>query len=187
MFTQVACGLPVVGLKERYIQHTTVAILYWEFLACWDLLKEHARKPRKTSPGDQETSLPSPPSIGVFRERWSEVWSKYIKIRQKTEHSQCNTCFRLMQVIADSSRPIQARKDAARALLQHHHDQYLDRTIYWNLRLASQMDGDILVVIIDAMDKAKFCWPTWPFDWRPKELDKLFRHPQLIKSQVTDD
>ena len=36
-------------------------------------------------------------------------------------------------------------------------NQYLDHTIYWNLRLASQMLGDVLVLIIDAMDKAKFC------------------------------
>ena len=181
MLTQAARGLPVVGLRERYIQHTTVGILYWEFLAAWDTLKEHARKPKpkqetKAPTDDQETSLPSPPGIGVFRERWSEVWSKYIGIRQKTEHAQCNTCFRLMQIIAETSQTMQARKDAARALRQHHHDQYLDRTIYWNLRLASQMMGDILVLIIDAMDKAKFCWPAWPFDRRPKELEKLFRH-----------
>jgi len=182
MLTQAARGLPVVGLRERYIQHTTVGILYWEFLAAWDTLKEHARKtkPKQETRGpadDQETSLPSPPGIGTFRQRWSEVWSKYIKIRQKTEHAQCNTCFRLREIIADPNQTMQARKDAAKALRQHHHDQYLDRTIYWNLRLASQMMGDILVLIIDAMDKAKFCWPAWPFDRRPKELEKLFRHP----------
>ena len=179
MLTQAARGLPAVGLQERYIQHTTPGILYWEFLAVWDTLKEHARKPaketRRPGAGDQETSLPSPPSIGTFRGRWNEVWSKYIKIRQRTEHSQCNTCFRLAKIVADPNLPMQARKDAARNLRQHHHDQYLDRTIYWNLRLASQMLGDVLVLIIDAMDKAKFCWPAWPFDRRPKELEKLFR------------
>ena len=44
MLTQAACGSPVVGLRERYIQHTSPGILYWEFLASWDTLKEHARK-----------------------------------------------------------------------------------------------------------------------------------------------
>ena len=70
---------------------------------------------------------------------------------------------------------MQARKDAARDLRAHHRDQYLDRQIYWNLRLASQMYSDVLVLIIDAMDKAKFAWPAWPFDRRPKELEHLCR------------
>ena len=77
------------GLQERYIQHTTPGILYWEFLAVWDTLKGHARKPAKA--GDQETSLPSPPSIQVFRRRWNEVWSKYIKIRLEANRWQATS------------------------------------------------------------------------------------------------
>ena len=41
MLTKAAGGAPCVGLRERYIQHTTISILYWQFLAAWETLKEH--------------------------------------------------------------------------------------------------------------------------------------------------
>ena len=38
MLTKAAADAPCVGLRERYIQHMTVSILYWQFLAAWDLV-----------------------------------------------------------------------------------------------------------------------------------------------------
>ncbi len=38
--TAAANGNPPLGLRERYIQHTTLSILYWHFLATWDTLKD---------------------------------------------------------------------------------------------------------------------------------------------------
>jgi hypothetical protein len=37
----------------------------------------------------------------------------------------------------------------------------LQLRIYWGMRLASQLYGFILCIIIDAMDKTKFAWPRW--------------------------
>lgn len=48
-------------------------------------------------------------------------------------------------------RPV--TQEAATIMRKHHSDQYQDRVLYWNLRLASRVKGDVLVIIIDAMDK----------------------------------
>jgi len=73
-------------------------------------------------------------------------------------HAQCTVCFKLQAVMADSAQSIECRRQAAKELQEHHRAQYRDRLLYWNLRLASQCDSDVLVIIIDAMDKAKFAW-----------------------------
>ena len=91
------------------------------------------------------------------------------------EHAQCNLCFKLQRIIEDAKRPLQERRDAAACLRRHHQEQYLDRTLYWNLRFASQCYNDILVIIIDSMDKAKFAWPSWPWERRPHDLADLLR------------
>ena len=181
MLTLAACGAPAVGLRERYIQHTTMSILYWQFLATWETIKEYTQEaPGKGAKGQRskrakEQILAKPPCFGTFKTRYIDVWSKYIKIRQPTEHAQCNTCFQLQQIILDNSKPLEVRRDAATQMHKHHREQYTDRVLYWNLRLASQVQGDILVIIIDAMDKAKFAWPRWPWDRRPKDLEALHR------------
>jgi len=90
-------------------------------------------------------------------------------------HAQCTVCFKLQAVMADSAQSIECRRQAAKELQEHHRAQYRDRLLYWNLRLASQCDSDVLVIIIDAMDKAKFAWPRWPWHRRPKDLAEVIR------------
>jgi len=183
MLTAAADGLPAVGLRERHIQHTKLSILYWQFLATWDTLKDMAEvkasplgRKSQASPGSQigELNRP-PPCYTTFVERYKTVWKHYIKIRTPTEHAQCTVCFKLQAVIADSAQSIECRRQAAKELQEHHRAQYRDRLLYWNLRLASQCDSDVLVIIIDAMDKAKFAWPRWPWHRRPKDLAEVIR------------
>lgn len=172
MLTAAAAGGPVVGLRERYIQHTTVSILYWQFLATWDTLK--GQVPEHRGKGAEE-KLGQPPCYNTFRARYKEVWRHYLKIRQPTEHAQCIFCFRMQRIIMDGSQSLEARREAAAAMQKHQRDQYTDRALYWNLRLASQVHGDVLVIIVDAMDKAKFAWPRWPWERKPKDLADLCR------------
>jgi len=182
MLTAAADGLPVVGVRERYIQSTKLSILYWQFLATWETLKDMAEL--KTSPLGR-TSGPQvsqcgpfhcpPPCYTTFVQRYNTVWKHYIKIRTPTEHAQCTVCFRLQAIIADGTKTIECRRQAAQELQEHHRAQYRDRLLYWNLRLASQCESDVLVIIIDAMDKAKFAWPRWPWHRRPHDLDDIIR------------
>ena len=68
---------------------------------------------------------------------------------------------------------------AHRHLREHIRCTYLDRQIYWNLRSASRGYQDVLVIIIDAMDKTKFAWPRWPFSQVPHDLAGIVR-PRLV-------
>ena len=69
--------------------------------------------------------------------------------------------------------------DAARHLREHIRVTYLDRQIYWNLRFASRGFCDVLVIIIDSMDKTKFAWPRFSFPRRPHDLGDLIR-PRIV-------
>ncbi len=86
--------------------------------------------------GAEETT--NPPCYSTFRARYKEVWYRYIKIRGKCEHAQCTYCWELHKVIQDSGKSLDARREAASRLRQHHRDQYLDRVLYWNLRFRAR-------------------------------------------------
>jgi hypothetical protein len=73
------------------------------------------------------------------------------------------------------SNSVAEKLDAARHLRENIRVTYLDRQIYWNLRLASRCYQDVLVIIIDSMDKTKFAWPRYPWGRRPHELGDLVR------------
>jgi hypothetical protein len=74
---------------------------------------------------------------------------------------------------------VAAKINFARLLRQHIRDQYQDRLIYWGLRFASRQYQDVLVIIVDSMDKTKFAIPRYDFPEHPKELETLIR-PKLI-------
>ena len=117
------------------------------------------------------------PSYGTFRRRYNEVWDKYLIIRKASQHAQCQTCWELQQKI-NQRGSMQAKLKAVRDLGQHYADQYADRCLYWALRHASRMRDNVLVIIIDSMDKAKFAWPRYPWPRLPKDLEGLIR-PRL--------
>ena len=106
------------------------------------------------------------------------MWQKYLRIRKCSQHAQCTTCFELQRQMHGARNSIQSRLTAARALQIHYRDQYADRCLYWSMRHASRLRENVLVIIIDSMDKTKFAWPRYP--WRtPKELSDFIR-PRLV-------
>lgn len=161
----VACNTKVLGLPMRYLPHQRVSDLYWQYQAWWDNLKAN---------GHIATDLPC---YKTFLRRWS-LWQKRLKFRKSSQHAQCNVCYKLQAVLHSHGTGWGEKVQAARELRQHYRDQYLDRCLYWSLRWFSRHSSEVLVIIIDSMDKAKFAWPRW-IGRTPKTMDKLFR-PKLV-------
>ena len=128
----LACDGAVVGLPVRFLQHSTLYALYWQFLAHWEALQSSGRLEVKES-GCQGST----PSFPTFSRRWTSVWRFYLKFRKSSAHSQCNTCFKYQQVMFERGSTVAERLDAARHLQEHIRVTYLDRQIYWNLRFVS--------------------------------------------------
>ena len=182
----LAASASVIGLPKRFLPHGKVHDLYWVFLAAWDLVHQpHTCSGVQESECDQPLpTVPTPPSWPTFWRRWTQVWSHHLSFRKASQHSQCQTCFELQQELHARKNPLDRRVLAARTLRQHYHHQYLDRCIYWSLRLASQRDWDVLCIIIDSMDKSKFAWPRWQFDRVPKRLETLNRPRMVLTAAI---
>lgn len=178
MLTVAADGKDI-GLPMRFLGHNTLHALYWCFRAHWSALQDHGSLEDIHGRQGRPNVGAECPSFSTFRRRWDAVWSYYLKFRKSSQHAQCDTCFKLQQVIEDRKGNLVAKWNAATELRQHYRDTYLDRQIYWNLRLASRSHGNVLTLIIDSMDKAKFAWPRWSFAVRPHELADL-RRPRAV-------
>lgn len=168
-----------VGLPMRYLPHGNSRQLYWMFLTALDVQEEVRRVTGTGSEGPGSKGKRQPPSYPTFWRRWAQVWSKYMRFRKSSQHSQCNRCFELTRDMHDTSLTMVERMHAAKALRQHYNDSYLDRCIYWALRYESRVQSDILCIIIDSMDRTKFAWPRWPFSKMPKYLEGVAR-PRLV-------
>ena len=171
----------VVGLRRGFQPHARLHDLAWLILAAWDTVRPNVQESR--GPGTEESDTPpmmqTPPGWATFWRRWKQVWSSYLRFRKVSQHAQCQTCFELQQELHSRKNTLERRLQAARRLREHYRHQYLDRCIYWSLRLASQRSWDVLRIIIDSMDKSKFAWPRWPFDRVPERLDGMNR-PRLV-------
>lgn len=158
----VASATKVTGLPVRYIQHCNVSDLYWQLVAAWDVHAQHV--------GGNNSFESGCPHYSTFLRRWRSKWEGTLKMRKSSQHSQCQTCFEL-QMKLRSQASWEDKLQAARDLRQHYTLQYEDRCLYWSFRWVSRMGGDILCIIIDGMDKAKFSWPRWPFQRLPKDME----------------
>lgn len=121
----------VIGLPRRYLPHGCPKSLYWMFVS-----EEQARDEMFDGYGVQGTELKKKqiPSYTTFWRRWSQVWSKYLKMRKESQHSQCNLCFKLERDLHNGMLPGHQRLQAAEALRRHYHEMYLNRCIYWAMR-----------------------------------------------------
>ena len=166
----VATTAAPAGLPIRFLQHGRLHDLYWLFLGSWQVLQEHGR-------GVLESWCPAGdrPSFVTFWRRWKTVWHRYLRFRKCSEHSQCQTCFDLQQLMHQGRASLTEKLNAANALRVHHQQQYLDRCISWSLRWFSRRHQGVLCIIIDSPDKTKFAWPRWSFSRTPKSLDPLIR------------
>jgi len=98
--------------------------------------------------------------ITTFRQVWRSGWDKVLRFRSTSAHAQCRRCQALKTKIkhADS---IEMHASYCGLLLRHLEAQWLDRKVYWSLRTRSKTQQDILVGIVDGMDKSKFMFPRW--------------------------
>jgi len=175
----LASSALVVGLPRRFLPHARVHDLYWLFLASWDTVCPYLES---KSLGVQESAaspaMIAAPSWTTLWRCWNQTWSRYLSFRKSSQHAQCQTCFELQQELHARKNTWARRAQAAKSLREHCRQQYLDRCIYWSLRMSSQQGSDVLCIIIDSMDQ-KNAWPRWPFDRVPKRLETLDR-PKLV-------
>lgn len=167
----VACSTQVLGLPTRYFQYCRLSDLYWQFLSASDLHQANHNMFDKT------------PSFATFSRCWFDKWRKVLHPRKASQHAQCQTCWQLQQTFRSRTVSWGEKLQAARDLRAHYRLQYEDRCLYWSLRWASRLGTDILVIIIDSMDKTKFAWPKWPFRRIPKNLETVHR-PRLCLNAV---
>ena len=197
-----------IGLPCRFLPNMPLIHFYWLLVSSWDNVQAlthfpvskssahgaESRSSRSSANGAESRSSRSSangaesrssaaesswgvPSYNTFRRRYAQVWERHLIVRKASQHAQCQTCWDLQQRINKRSS-MRDKLEAVRALGQHYADQYADRCLYWALRHASRMRDNILVVIIDAMDKAKFAWPRLPWGRLPTSLAGLIR-PRL--------
>ena len=169
----VASAASVIGLAVRYLPHVTLADLYAQFNAAWEAQVASA-----------SGGFPAIPSFTTFCRRWSTRWRKVLRMRKSSQHAQCQTCFDLQKQLRGAASSWGAKLQAARDLRQHYNDQYMDRCLYWSMRHMSRYGSDILCIIIDSMDKAKFAWPRWPFERLSKELSSLNRPRTVLTAAI---
>ena len=171
----VACqGVATPGVPVRYLQHGRLHDLYWLFLAQWDLVSVQGQEPEECV---------VPPSYTLFWRRW-QVWKRFLRFRKSSQHAQCQTCWELHQRMHKHNNTWHNRLEAARALRVHYHNQYLDRCIYWSLRFASRSFWDVLCIIIDTVDKAKFAWPRWGYGRVSKKMENLHRPRTVLTAAM---
>ena len=152
-----------IGVQKIYLTHSTVTSLYWLMLA--------------TIEDDAEDQ--SVPSTTVFHLVWHTTWKKFLGFRKTSTHSECKSCFEYRQMMRKKYEAPHVRMNAAREWRLHLRSAYHDRLIYWWCRYASRHSMDVLTIIIDSMDKAKFAWPQYPWGRTDKTLHS-FRRPRLV-------
>ena len=172
------------GIVHRWLPHGTLMDLWWQFLAWCSVLSTTINTARESS--CPESSMESSrdekkpwPSWMTFWRRWTQVWSYVLTFRKSAMHADCNTCFKFREAISRPGDEFAHRYSLACQWRAHLRDQYHDRLIYWSLRWASRAYKDVLVIIIDSMDKSKVAWPQYTFSRKPHELDGVVR-PRIV-------
>ena len=157
---------PVLGLPRRYLPHGTPSDLFWMFVS-W--CQNHL---------DSDYHADKVPSYSTFWRGWQK-WKLHLKPRKSSQHAQCNTCFELQKDIHQHKGDWGSKVRAGRALREHYRHQFQDRCIYYCTRYLSRANRDVLTIIIDTVDRAKFAWPHWPWGRVSKEIAGLNR-PRLV-------
>ena len=172
-----------VGLPVRYLPHNPLIHHYWVFVSSWAHILASAQfdpqRGSSSNPHSRVSGFIPCPSYKTFNRRYQQVWERYLRIRKWSQHAMCNTCYMLQQQMHGAKKSMQVRLTTARALRQHYQDQYADRCLYWALRHASRVFDNVLVIIIDSMDKTKFAWPRYPWPRISKDVGGIPR-PRLI-------
>jgi len=172
-----------VGLRRRFLQNSCLSHLYWLFLAGFERPGVQTSLSDDSGSDDDGTvqvehGRPALPSFSTFKRAWHQSWSQLLVFRSTSQHAECKTCFEARERIHAPGTSMADRLVLARQWKEHLRLQYHDRAIYWYCRYASRQKLNVLTIIIDSMDKAKFAWPMYPWHKVSKELD--IRRPRLV-------
>ena len=168
-----------IGVSRRYLPHAHLSHLFWLFRSGFASSGVPVSSDTDSDSDSCAPVAPRVPSFPTFWRVWSSTWCKYLRFRKSSQHAECLTCFEARTKINDPKMSIGARLDVARQWKQHLRDQYHDRAIYWYCRCASRRRLDVLTIIIDTMDRAKFAWPQFPWHKVDKRLESM-RRPRLV-------
>ena len=99
----------------------------------------------------------------VFWNVFTHDFKDKLAFRSKRQHSVCPVCMKhkmLLKTLAHDS----AARNRQRIMYDNHlKRQYMDRRVYWALRASSRLMSNIICLIIDGIDQAKFGWPRAEF------------------------
>lgn len=123
--------------------------------------------------------LAKPPGLTTFHRRWFTVWRHVLRIRKSSQHAECSICFKFRQLLRSTRKTLDDKLEIAHQWRHHLYWQYCDRCVYWSLRWGSRMKEDVLVIIIDALDRSKFMLPKYRFQRKSSTLDGL-RRPRVV-------
>ena len=95
-------------------------------------------------------------SYTTFKRVWRKTFSQILAFRPFGTHSCCTDCS-LHQAKIRSAQNAKEKEEASRDYRRHLRSQWKDRQLYWKVREKSkQLDGDLLTIIVDGADQAKF-------------------------------
>lgn len=115
-------------------------------------------------------------SFKLFWQVWCSDFHQ-IKIRKGFKHHCCTVCLKHKALIRQLAHDVKSREKQRFLWQRHINSQYDDRRHYWHLRGQSRLHKREVVIIIDAADQAKFCWPR-SSAFRAHQFDQVVR-PRL--------
>ena len=117
-------------------------------------------------------------SYRYFLHVWTQDWGNLLKFRGQQQHSICSVCVCHKLLLQQCGHDAVRRAKLLQAFEEHKQAQYNDRRVYWHIRAQARLQPDqILSLIIDGMDQAKFCCPRHPHQ-KSKDLESMQR-PRL--------
>ena len=172
---------PSPSVPRRHLPPGKVTTLFWRFQAWWEACEEIVGK--CTELESEDVPKRKQPSWSTFWRTWAGKWTSILTFRKTSQHKECSTCFNLRANLHKKG-PSNAQKKAwAREFQEHIRHQYHDRLLYWSLRWASRAFMNVLVLIIDSMDKVKTMYPKYRSHRKPAYLESLIR-PRISLSAV---
>lgn len=169
----------VKGLPVRFLPPGRPRDLYWQYL-CWlDHFSEPAGGSTTVAKGLALAGIGScvAASWSTFWRTWSEHWQGVLKFRQRSQHTRCNKCHELEEMMRASRGNTKEKLAIAKHMRGHLREQFVDRNIYQVTRwLSRNAPGEgVMTLIIDGMDKSKFRLPRYKMHKLPKFLEKHLR------------
>ena len=116
-------------------------------------------------------------SYKVFRNVFTHDFENKLSFRSKRQHSVCPVCMKHKMLLKTFGHDSAARNRQRIMYDNHLKSQYSDRRVYWALRASSRLMGNIICIIVDGIDQAKFAWPRTEF-MHNHEFDD-FNRPRL--------